>query len=234
MDKNTKISFIPKKPLVKEYNQRILSVNMMLLASLVFFFLTLTVHGGLYLYKTNLDKIIGEKEEKLVGEKERVDPLDIVDRAENLQKKITHVESLLNKHIAPSKMFDFLEEVTLKNIQLKSFNFNTESDIGSGGSNMSGDVTNGYFIKITGEAPSYSSLAYQSDVLTDEMKEGGRIKDFIISDIRLGEAGGVSFDVNIILHPSFFLYGVSAADFQDDKNTEVSVEENIILDNKNQ
>ena len=200
MKRNTKVSFIPQKSLAKDSDKRVYPINILLFISLILFFLTLSFYGGLYLYKANLDKVINEKEKELIERKQKIDSFSVADEAKNLQKKINNVSNLLNKHVATSRIFMFIEEVTLKNVRFKDLNFGTDELT---------DNTSDYSIKLKGEAPSYASLAYQIDVLKNEMVKDGRVKDFIISDVRLGETRGVLFDINIILQPSYFLYGMS-------------------------
>lgn len=218
MKRNTKVSFIPQKSLAKEDKKRTLSINIFLLVSLVVFFLTIASYGGLLIYKTNLDKTIKGKEKELTVGTEKSNSLDVINKAKNLQKKINNVAKLLNRHVAPSRIFTFLEEVTLKKVRFQELDFGKNDDTVKENTlkNTAGD----YSIKLKGEAPSYASLAYQVDVLNGETGKDGRIKDFTISDIVLDKNGGVLFSANIILKSNFFLY---KAEFTDSKKEESEV-----------
>jgi hypothetical protein len=213
MNKGTKISFIPKKPLVRKIEKNSRPISALLFASFGIFFITLALFGGLYLYTNNLKTVLEEKTKKLEVEKNKVDPSGVIDASKVLQEKISKAKDILNKHIALSRMFDVLEKITLKNIVLNGFTLE-KSEKGDTGANngvgfRDGSQTAqvaGFEISTSGTAPSYAALAYQSDVLKDEIKENRRIESFSISNPALDQDGNVIFDIKISLNPSFLLY----------------------------
>jgi hypothetical protein len=213
MDKRTKISFIPQKPLIKRERSRVLSVNLFLFFSSFLFFVTLAAYAGLYFYNINLEKTLVEKKEELALEKEKIDPKDIIKESQELQTRIINAKKLISEHIIISPIFGFLEEITLKSISFDSLSFTKEAEGGSlraaptPTSPLAPQKTTGLgVVEITGQAPNYASLAYQSDVLKEEMKKGDKIKKFSISNMSLDESGNILFNLKISFNLPFLSY----------------------------
>ena len=87
-------------------------------------------------------------------------------------------EGVFGKHLAPSRFFERLEEITLQPVQFTSFSYEA-----SPGKNPS--------ITLSGLAPDYNVAALQSDLFArDEF-----IESSIFSDLNETEDGDVIFNV---------------------------------------
>jgi len=210
MDKDTKVSFIPKKPLSGKTDRRARPMSLLLFLSFLIFFITLAAYGGLYFYNSNLQVVLEGKVADLEAAKEKADPTGAIKKAEDLQARINNTKNLLEGHIAPSRVFDLLEEVTLKSVVLNGFTFEKESiDTNQGGAlreSVQSAGTSNFVIRTGGNASSYASLAYQSDVLKQDIENNRRIKSFSIKNPSLDVSGNVTFDLDITLDTIFLLY----------------------------
>ncbi len=213
MVKGTKISFIPKKPLARKIKKTTRPVSALLFLSFGIFFIVIASYGALYLYKSNLKEVLNEKTKELETERKKADPSGIVEKSKKIQTKINNAKELLDKHVALSRMFDLLEELTLNNIVLNGLTLEKEN-IDTSNTDLTNeqaqntDISN-FIIKTTGVASSYASLAYQSDVLKNEVKENRRVKSFSISNPSLDESGNISFDLEVSVNPAVLLYEIS-------------------------
>jgi len=209
MDNGTKVSFIPKKPLSRRTERRTRPVSFLLFASFFIFFITLASYGGLYFYYANLKTVLDNKTKELEVAKEKADPTGAIEKAEKLQVKINNTKNLLNKHVAPSKIFNLLEEVTLKSIVLNGFTLekrNKQVNQVESKSITQAVSTFNFVVNTSGVAQSYASLAYQSDILKKEIKENNRIESFLITNLSPNEKGEISFTLEIVLRAPFLSY----------------------------
>lgn len=214
MDKGSKISFIPKKPLVKKVEKSTRPMSLVLFLSLFVFFATLAAYGGAYFYDMRLAETLEEKVKNLEIEKEKADPAGAIERAEEIQAKIKNTKELLGAHIAPTRIFELLEEVTLASVSFDTLTFSGETtEVATEGRpgiasqrNATGETETNFMIELSGIAPSYASLAYQSDVLKREVLEGQRVKEFSLSNVNLDESGNVMFGLEVKLDKAFLLY----------------------------
>jgi len=213
MYKGTKISFIPKKPLAIKTERSTRPMSVLLFVSFGIFFISLALFGGLYLYNNNLKGVLEEKTKELEMEKKKADPAGIIERAEKLQVKINNAKDLLNEHTALSRAFGLLEEVTLENIILSGLTLEKKNAEQAAVRDEAQTASvSSFVIKTSGIAPSYASLAYQSDVLKNEVKEKQRIESFLISNPSLDQSGNVSFEIEVSVNPSFLLYEVGGSE----------------------
>lgn len=211
MDFGKKISFIPKKPLTKRTERARRPVGILLSVSLVIFFGTLAVYGGLYLYNMSLNSTLKEKTKEFEVERKKADPSSAVEEGERLQTKINEVKKLLNNHIALSNIFSVLEGLTLKSVVLSDLSVEREDlkddnvNAGLGDKKQTASIP-GFVIKTKGTVSSYASLAFQSDVLKEEIKKDKRIVGFVIEKPTLDGNGNVSFNLSMIVPEQVLLY----------------------------
>lgn len=185
-----KISFIPKKLIVKNTHSRARPISLLLTISSTLFIISILSYGGLYLYNDSLMKVLEEKNTELDLERTQVDPTGVVDRALDLENRTAGAQKLLDTHIAPSRAFTFLEDIILKSVIFDEFTFSADKE----------NDSSVYVLSIAGVATSYASLAAQADVLRDEMSKGkSRFKDFSFFDMGLDSGGNVTFSLSITL-----------------------------------
>ncbi len=227
MDRDKKISFIPQKPIAKEGPVARQPLNIFMVVSVVIFFVTFAAYGGFFFYKRNLEKKVAASLEALKQRKEEIDPSSIIDEARSLQKRISEAKRLVEGHIASSAFFSFLESSTLKSITLTSFQIQEDTSVSSSPATIpqdvppqaialggAGSIPRGtdattpprrFQVTVSGVAPSYASLAYQTDVLNEKV-ESGDIEGYKISNISLNEFGGVNFQLTMTVNAKRIAY----------------------------
>ncbi len=209
MDKKNKISFIPQSPISRKSHGPKRPLSLMLTLSFVLFFLTFAMYGGMFYYKYRLDKSLKNKESELSSAKKRLDPDNAMERAQEFQEKIGNIKKLLGSHVAPSVIFNLLQEITLKSIEFSTYKFSSTKGNSIQNTKYQKPKEKNptlFSVELKGKAPSYRSLAYQSDVIKKEIKSNKRISSFDISDISLDKVGSVSFSLKLNIVPSFINY----------------------------
>lgn len=197
MDNTAKISFIPKKPLVrKDFSER-KPISLLFTLSFSIFLITSAVYGGMYFYAQALTKEIETQKTELKDIRSRFD-LTIIDKAKDLQSRIASARELVDRHLALSPFFDFLATGTLRSVGYDTFQY----------AQKEGKLE----VSLTGKAPSYASLALQRDGFKLETGEKEHFLDFSMNGYKLDQDGNVSFMLKATLNPSLFLYkkGIAA------------------------
>ena len=188
METRFQTSFIPKKPVDTGAIKPSGDVNLLLLLSIIVFIITGSAAGGVYLYQFSLKKEIAEKDADLKNAQKSFGIADI----EELKSRSQHLiaaKALLSGHLAPTTLFSFLEEHTLKAVRLKDF------DLKVSGGTVS--------LVMAGEAAGFNALAYQSEVFT------GLNKDFLsptFSEFSLQDDGDVDFKFETAVNPALLQY----------------------------
>ncbi len=217
MDKRNKISFIPRKPISRKTQTTHRPMSLKIVSAFIIFLITIVSYGGMFFYKDNLAKSFKNEQLKLSSAKQKLDPNNTIETAQEFQKRTTEIKKLLDSHVAPSVVFNLLQSITLKSIKFTSFQFSAKSLKNSQQAQQKNKEANkklkkqvpqtAFLVTLKGVAPTYSSVAYQSDVIKKEISsKNDRIKSFVISDVSLGEGGNVLFDLKLELNPSFLAY----------------------------
>src|SRR3989344_394255 len=113
MDRETKLSFIPKKPLARSNLLESRPVSLFLTISFSLLVITMAVYGGFYFYTDALKKEIVEKKTTLEEARKKFD-LSIVEKAKSFKSQIETAQGLIDGHIALSSLLDFLGGATLQ------------------------------------------------------------------------------------------------------------------------
>ncbi|MBU2416900.1 hypothetical protein KKA89_02860, partial [Patescibacteria group bacterium] len=186
VNKNTNISFIPKKPLAqKEILKR---GNPALNTVTLFLFLTLFLVTGVAIIEfVCIERKEAEKiqvTKQLIEYNKKLQEEEVIKDIENIRilaRKIKTAKNLLNKHIAPTGIFAFLEETTPRYISFSNFAFQKSQEK----------------IKVTmsGQATSYETLAafsqlYRRELLLERL-ESYSLTNF--STDKTDNQSGVSF-----------------------------------------
>lgn len=143
---------------------------------------------GLFLYRLSLEQRIEEQYATLEKVKESFDP-NFLEQATRLNKRIVSAGKILDDHLAPSAIFDLLEEFTLQTISFKTFEF---SD------NVDGKI----IVNGAGEGDSFASVVLQSD----EFGKSGFMRDVLFSDLQPNTTGNVNFAFEATIDPKLVLY----------------------------
>ncbi len=182
-------SFIPKKtfetgPATKT---RVGAGGIFSIIAACLFVLSLLISGGVFLYERFLATSIERKKETLEQAKKAFEP-ELIRELSRLDSRLSLAEDLLDEHIAPSGLFDLLEDVTLETVRFTTLGYGIEES--------------GVRVTLQGEARSFASVALQSD----EFAKNRSIRDPIFSGLTLDERGAVEFTVNALIDPALLSY----------------------------
>jgi hypothetical protein len=179
-------SFIPKASLAAASRRG--GMGLLLLLALMLFAVSIVSAGGAFAYQKILGGVITSKDASLRKAEGAFNPGTIQDlvRTDN---RLTQAQVLLQKHVAPSAIFNFLSTITLERVQFTGFEMILNRD---GGADIS----------LNGMADSFSSVALQSD----QFGSTQLLKDVVVSGISVGDSGKVSFVVNATAVPDLLLY----------------------------
>lgn len=198
MQGDFKSSFIPKEPLVKKGPARVVrrgETNIIGVIAWVFFILVIVIAVGVFLYKLFLTNSLESKKERLATEREAFDPA-LIDELVGLEKKMEVGERLLDNHVAVSKLFSALEDVTSQSVRFERFAYGQSSEAG-------GMPT----LSMSGIAVDFNAVAYQSDVLG----ESTSFRNIIFSNIEVTPEEAVTFNVNAQVDPRVINFSPNVA-----------------------
>lgn len=160
---------------------------MTLLASVILVAVILFA-AGLFLYRLTVEQRIEEQFVTLQRVKESFDP-NLLSQATRLNNRVISAGEIINSHLAPSAIFDLLEEFSLQTISFKSFEFSDNTD---------GKI----IVKGDGEGNSFASVVLQSD----EFGKSGQMRDVLFSNIQPNTLGNVNFSFEATIDPQLVLY----------------------------
>jgi hypothetical protein len=188
---NPKISFIPKGSLVREesFLERRRPRSAIGIIAGTAFVLSIGAYAGLYYYNDSLNKTIAEKTIEIKSVQKEFSDASEVSEAKVFRARADLARELLNAHTVASPVFAFLSKNTTESILYDRFSF----EKGSGGS----------ILELSGEAPTYSALAYQADVFRNQTKE---LSGFSVRDVSLTKFGTVTFTFAMTFAPDYLLY----------------------------
>ena len=183
-------SFIPKKPIIESQSSGS-GVSLFLILSIIVFIVTISLAGGVWLWRESLIKQIEKDKQDLVAAKESYEE-DTINPLIRLNDRIEESKNLLAKHLAVTPVFTMLEKNVLKNIRLKSlkFSFSGSDKIG---------------IDLMGMASSYDALSKQSDAFGGENLRKF-ISEPVVSDFSPNIDGSISFKFTASVDPSLVSY----------------------------
>jgi hypothetical protein len=184
MNENVNISFIPKKPMARDEAMR-RHRSLLTVPFFISFVIAMIAVGVSIMQFIRLETVERERVDVIEDlrtyndELEKNDTLKEIRQNSEFVKRIDLVESLLNKHIASTKLFAFLERTTPKLVSFNNFNYK--------GSGEDGFIN----LSMRGEATSYEVLAALSQLYK---KENELLKEYKITNFSLTDQGRVSFD----------------------------------------
>jgi len=111
--------------------------------------------------------------------------------------KITLARQLVTNHLAVSKIFSVVSQLTSENVRFQSMDLTVPA----------GNQTP-FQLVLSGYGKSFPSVAFQSDVLNTLEKYGlrGVVKNAIVSDPLLNQNGSVTFGFTAQVDPANFYY----------------------------
>lgn len=188
---NPKVSFIPKGSLVREesFLERRRPQSAIGFVAFFAFVLAIGAYAGFYYYNDKLNQEVATKTIAIKKAQKEFSDEPKVGEAKVFRARADLAMELLNAHTVVSPVFAFLSENTTESILYDRFSFKNGAD--------------GATLELSGEAPTYASLAYQADVLRSKTKELSKLS---ISNIALTKFGTVTFNVAMSFVPSYLLY----------------------------
>ncbi len=186
-----KISFIPKNPLAREasFMERRRPRSIMGLLAIFASVASIGAYVLFYSFGVSIGKEIEQKTVDINNLHGKFKDSPQVAEAKAFRSRAELAKELLDQHIVVSPIFKFLSDNTLASVQYNSFMFKS----GSGS----------WVLELLGEAPSYTSLAYQQDVLRGKKND---IADFSIKNVSLEPFGSVKFTLSIVFAPGYLSY----------------------------
>jgi len=192
MEPQFKTSFVPKKPIASPAPGSAVSraggINFLTLLSIVIFLAALLFSAGIFMYKLSIQREIAQQLVQLDQAKQAFQP-QFISQATRLNNRINAASRILERHIAPSEIFQLLEEYTLQTVALRSFVF---------ADNVDGKIV----VRGSGEGDSFRSIVLQSD----EFGRSGYMRDVLFSGLEPNQAGNVDFTFEATLDNQLILY----------------------------
>jgi hypothetical protein len=142
---------------------------------------------AVFLYAQFLSTSITNKTTQLKRAQEAFEPA-LVQELTRLDTRMNAAHAILLTHVAPSALFNLLEQATLQNVTFKSFSFDAA------------DVS-GMVFTMKGLARSVNSVALQADIFG----KNSAVENPVFSNINRVE-DGVSFDVTAHINPAAVNY----------------------------
>jgi len=121
---------------------------------IVFLAISLLLAGGVFFYKRQLQATLKEKNDQLSQETKRFSQDDLA-LLYSLNNRLEMAKTLLNNHLAPTKLLLAIEETTSEQVQYVSFGFTQLGD---------GSPAN---LSLTGQTSRFNNLLVQREAFND-------------------------------------------------------------------
>ncbi len=201
MENSFQTSFIPKKPISPAPTAAPLpqpkSFGFFGTIALGFLILIGVIAGGLFAYKNFLTNQKGNLSQSLSRARDSFEK-DTITELETFDKRVSASKKILASHIVLSPLFSLIGELTIPSIQFTKFEHQfTDKGL--------------FYVKMTGVARDYKSIATQSDILGGP--KGRYLKSVVFSNLTTTEIKEkdtkkttVGFNVEFIVDPTLLSY----------------------------
>lgn len=191
MESQIKASFIPQdvgkiRPAVRRMSAG--GSDLIVLAAIILVVASIALAAAVFLYAQFLQNSIVSKQDSIDRARASLEPA-LIEELSRLDARMGASDTLLQRHVAPSILFDLLEQITLQSIALTDLSVSSEG-------------LDTIKISMKGEAQSVNSIALQSDLYG----RSGVITSPIFSDINRATDGLMHFKVDAILNPNAMRY----------------------------
>lgn len=161
-------SFIPKKPLVENTKSRARVIDIFSIIAILVCLASLGYYGYVYLQHK---KLVQEIEVTKATIKNQQSDFSIAELNSfvSLDKKIKESRKVLEAHLESSAIFNYIADLTLESVQFTDFSYSVGTK----------DTTS---LSLKGIAPTPGTIAYQSQVLSERVKQG-EISDLVVGDL---------------------------------------------------
>lgn len=188
---NTKVSFIPKGSLVRDepFLERRRPRSVIGFFAGLVFVASVSVYAGLYYQNNLLNKKVADRIDEIKKAQREFSKAPEVAEAKIFRARADLALEMLNSHTVTSPVFDFLSKNTLQRVLYNSFSFKQTPE--------------GAVLDVSGEAPTYASLAYQVDVFRAQTNA---LTKFSVDGVTLSGFGTVNFSFSMTFSPTYLMY----------------------------
>lgn len=191
MEPKFQSSFIPKGPVSVSHEQLANKPkkkgDLLSTLSATLFVISVLFAIGTFGYNFWLDYSIRNMDAELDRIRATISP-ETVEEIIRLDNRLISTKELLDKHIALSPVFEFLESSTPSSVRFNGLEYSL--------------TDKGHEIRLFGEATSYASLALESDVIN----RSDDFRNTVFSDLNLNQQGNVAFSLSAVLGPEILSY----------------------------
>ncbi len=163
------------------------AVDILMLVAVVILAVSLALSAAVFLYDSFLNANVQRKGEQLQRAQQAFEPA-LVEELVRLDLRLQAANDVLSRHLAPSEMFNLLEELTLQSVSYSSLDYSINED-------------ETIAIRMKGKADSVNAVALQASVFG----QNNAIVSPIFSDIDL-VSDGVAFSVSATVNPAALRY----------------------------
>ncbi len=194
METKFQTSFIPKNPAIPSQTvvmgrqtSVVRSSGLLNLIAGLIFAMIILVALGLFGYKIVLNRQIEQAGADIDAASTAFQP-DKIRQIIDENARMIAAKNLLDKHVATSKIFLLLQNLTVKKMRFSDFDF----------TNKDGQV----LLKMKGESQTYNALAEQGDIFS----KNDFIKSPEFSNFTLKDNGYITFDFSATIDPDLISY----------------------------
>ncbi|PCI89939.1 hypothetical protein COB18_02340 [Candidatus Kaiserbacteria bacterium] len=192
MESNIKASFIPDQMpatgrQVKPSAGGGSAGDIFILIAVVILAVALALAAGVFLYDRFLDSNIQGKTVQLERAQQAFEP-KLVEELVRLDARLQSAGDVLARHLAPSELFNLLEELTLQSVSYQSLDYSINEDE---------SIT----IRLQGKASSVNGVALQASVFGQH----NAISNPIFTGLDI-VSDGVTFEVTALVNPAAIRY----------------------------
>lgn len=164
------------------------TVSVFYLVGIIIFIFAVIASISVFAYKKYLENSISKMQVELTNAREALQP-NLIKELSRANARFLSAQSLLDSHVTLSRFFDLLQTLTLQSVRFNKFAYTMNDE---------GKVS----VTLSGEARSYSALAVQSKVFS----ENPNFVDTIFSNLDLNESGNVVFSFKTQVNPRLISY----------------------------
>lgn len=189
MESQIKSSFIPQD-VGKEVRKSSPGAggDLLVLGAIILLIASVSLAVAVFLYTQYLNTTIAGKQQSIDRARAAIEPA-LIEELARLDARMRSSGLLLSRHVAPSILFEALEQITLQSVVLTDLGLTTEAP-------------DAIRLHIEGLARSVNSIALQSDLYS----KSGLITSPIFSDINRDSNGLMHFEVKALINPNNFHY----------------------------
>jgi len=208
METKFQTSFIPKKPATSSIGgfsapaPKKATASIFMTIATILFILSIAGAGGAYAYGQYLLKAQDTYKDQLASRENQFN-INLIEQLKSENVKIDLARQVLNNHVALSQIFDMISRITIENVRFMNLDISVPTMAGN-----SNNSSSGVKISLQGYGTSFSSVAFQSDVLNQLDQYGLRniVKNPIISNPTQGTNNTVSFGFSATIDPASLSY----------------------------